>query len=70
MALFIMVRAEGPTETPIRLNVETIAFYEETGPERTSVTFVGDEIQRDLGIGITQLDALIAEATTAAVRRR
>ncbi len=70
MAVFVTVRAEGPTETPIRLNVETIAYYEETGPERTSVTFVGDEIQRDLNISIQHLDALIDEASTASVRRR
>lgn len=70
MATFIIVPAEGPTATPIRLNVDTIAYYEETGPDRTSVTFVGDEIQRDLAISISQLDALIGAATTAALRGR
>jgi hypothetical protein len=70
MATFIIVRADGPAATPIRLNVDTIAYYEETGPERTSVTFVGDEIQRDLAISIRQFDALIGEATTAVLRGR
>jgi hypothetical protein len=70
MATFIIVPAADPTATPIRLNVDTIAFYEEISPERTSVTFVGDEIQRDIGIGIKQLDALIGEATTALLRGR
>ncbi len=70
MATFIIVPAEGSTATPIRVNIETIAYYEEIGPESTSVTFVGDEIQRNLGIGIKQLDALISEATTAALRGR
>ena len=70
MATFIIVPADGSNATPIRLNIDTIAFYEEIGPDSTSVTFVGDEIQRNLGIGIKQLDALISEATTALLRGR
>ena len=70
MATFILVPAEGSSATSIRVNVDTIAYYEELGPDRTSVTFVGDEIQRDLAIGIKQLDTLIGEATTASLRGR
>ena len=70
MANFILVPAHGSAARAVRLNVDTIAYYEETDPERTTVTFVGDEIQRDVGLSAKQLDALISEALTAALRGR
>ena len=70
MANFVIVPVEDRAKAPIRLNLDTIAYYEEVGPDSTSVVFVGDEIQRTIGIGITAFDTLIGEAITALLRGR